>query len=97
MRLIGCEWKRRKSWSDAVLIGRGLNLNFTKARPERREPSELLLYSFERIVSQRFSGDSYEDTPVPMPNTVVKLINAESTWLEAAWEDRKLLIKRKGT
>ena len=30
-----------------------------------------------------------------MPNTVVKLINAESTWLEAAWEDRKLLIKKK--
>lgn len=29
-----------------------------------------------------------------MPNTVVKLINAESTWLEAAWEDRKLLIKK---
>ena len=29
-----------------------------------------------------------------MPNTVVKLINAESTWLEAAREDRKLLIKR---
>ena len=28
-----------------------------------------------------------------MPNTVVKLTNAESTWLEAAWEDRKLLIK----
>ena len=30
-----------------------------------------------------------------MPNTVVKLTNAESTWLEAAREDRKLLIKRK--
>ena len=30
-----------------------------------------------------------------MPNTVVKLTNAESTWLEAAWEDRKLLIKEK--
>ena len=29
-----------------------------------------------------------------MPNTVVKLINAESTWPEAAREDRKLLIKR---
>ena len=43
---------------------------------------------------ERFSGDSYEDTPVPMPNTVVKLINAESTWPEAAREDRKLLIKR---
>jgi hypothetical protein len=30
-----------------------------------------------------------------MPNTVVKLTNAESTWLEAAWEDKKLLIKEK--
>ena len=30
-----------------------------------------------------------------MPNTVVKLTNAESTWLEAAREDRKLLIKGK--
>ena len=29
-----------------------------------------------------------------MPNTVVKLINAESTRPEAAREDRKLLIKR---
>ena len=30
-----------------------------------------------------------------MPNTVVKLINAESTWPEAAREDRKLLIKER--
>ena len=30
-----------------------------------------------------------------MPNTVVKLTNAESTWLEAAREDRKLLINEK--
>ncbi len=29
-----------------------------------------------------------------MPNTEVKLTNAESTWPEAAWEDRKLLIQR---
>ena len=28
-----------------------------------------------------------------MPNTEVKLVNAESTWLEAIWEDRKLLNK----
>ena len=41
------------------------------------------------------SGDSCEDTPVPMPNTVVKLTNAESTWLEAAREDRKPLHKMK--
>ena len=30
-----------------------------------------------------------------MPNTEVKLTNAESTWLEAAREDRKLLINIK--
>ena len=61
----------------------------------RRETSGLLLYGFERTDSQRFSGDSCEGTPVPMPNTEVKLTNAESTWLEAAREDRKLLIKGK--
>ena len=32
-----------------------------------------------------------------MPNTEVKLTNAESTWLEAAREDRKLLISIKST
>ena len=30
-----------------------------------------------------------------MPNTEVKLTNAESTWLEAAWEDRKLPNKKR--
>ena len=29
-----------------------------------------------------------------MPNTEVKLVNAESTWLEATWEDRKLLNRK---
>ena len=31
--------------------------------------------------------------PVPIPNTVVKHIHAEGTWLETAWEDRELLVK----
>ena len=36
------------------------------------------------------SGDnSEEDTPVPIPNTEVKLSSAEDTWREAAWEIRK--------
>ena len=36
--------------------------------------------------------DGYVVPPVPIPNTVVKHINAESTWLETAWEDRKLPV-----
>ena len=32
-----------------------------------------------------------------MPNTAVKPANAESTWGEAPWEDRKPLIKGKSS
>ncbi len=53
-----------------------------------------LLCGFQSTNSDRFSDDSYEAPPVPISNTVVKLVNAESTWLATAWEDRKLLIKR---
>ena len=35
------------------------------------------------------------DPPVPIPNTVVKHIYAESTWLETAWKDRKLPVRVK--
>ena len=31
-----------------------------------------------------------EGPPVPIPNTEVKLICAEDTWLEAAWENRSM-------
>ena len=54
-----------------------------------------LLCGFQSTNSDRFSGDSYEGPPVPISTTVVKLVNAESTWLETAWEDRKSLIKLK--
>ena len=33
--------------------------------------------------------DDAEGTPVPIPNTEVKLSSAENTWLVTAWEDRK--------
>ncbi|MDF3005906.1 MAG: hypothetical protein K0S22_2378, partial [Oscillospiraceae bacterium] len=31
-----------------------------------------------------------EDPPVPIPNTVVKLISAEDTWMETSWENRSM-------
>ena len=34
--------------------------------------------------------DCDEGTPVPIPNTVVKLIYADNTWLATAWEDRTM-------
>ena len=38
----------------------------------------------------RVYGD--EGTPVPIPNTVVKLINGENTWLETARENNTARI-----
>ena len=35
-----------------------------------------------------FGGNSEEVTPVPIPNTVVKLFSADGTAWEAAWESR---------
>ncbi len=39
------------------------------------------------------SGDySEEATPVPISNTEVKLLSADDTWREAAWESRTLPV-----
>ncbi len=37
---------------------------------------------------------SDEGPPVPIPNTVVKLISADNTWLEAAREDKAMPTQR---
>ena len=39
--------------------------------------------------------DGGEGTPVPIPNTAVKLTCADNTWLVAAREDRKAPTQRK--
>ena len=35
-------------------------------------------------------ADCGEGPPVPIPNTAVKLIRVEDTWLETAWENRSM-------
>ena len=37
-----------------------------------------------------FGGDGEEATPVPIPNTEVKLFSADGTAWEAVWESRTL-------
>ena len=42
----------------------------------------------------KISGDdAWMDPPVPIPNTVVKHPEAESTCLVTGWEDRKLPVE----
>ena len=47
-------------------------------------------FGYERPqgLSYRVGADGGEGTPVPIPNTAVKLTCAENTWLEAAREDK---------
>ena len=43
--------------------------------------------------TSRKSGDNSEEvTPVPISNTEVKLLSADDTWWEAAWESRTLPV-----
>ena len=37
------------------------------------------------------SGDSEEETPVPIPNTAVKLFSADGTWDADPWKSRTSL------
>ena len=41
------------------------------------------------IKHKRLCGyNSKEDTPVPIPNTEVKLFSADGTWWATAWESK---------
>ena len=37
-------------------------------------------------------ADDVQGTLVPIPNTIVKLDDAEDTWLATTWENRKVPI-----
>ena len=52
-----------------------------------------ILFSFEGAIEQTqkiCGGNSEEVTPVPIPNTEVKLLSAYDTWWETAWESKTL-------
>ena len=44
----------------------------------------------DRNVLNRVGVDDDEGPPVPIPNTEVKLISADDTWLATAWDNRKV-------
>jgi hypothetical protein len=49
----------------------------------------LTLKKFYKKLIERLCGYySKEDTPVPIPNTEVKLFSADGTWWVTAWESK---------
>ena len=93
-RLIGLKWKRREACSLQVLIGRGLDHKLCVER--KRRSIQKALFNFEVASSNlQITGiDSDEVTPVPIPNTEVKLISVDNTWLATAWEDRAMPVQK---
>ena len=85
--------KHGDMFSLRVLIGRGLDLlHFFLFR---------IILSFLICVFFSFQGfvpvvgvDYSEDPPVPIPNTVVKLVCAENTWRAASRENRSMPTQR---
>ena len=49
----------------------------------REFKSRLLLHFYVK-----FGGNGKKATPVPIPNTEVKLLSADDTWGAAPWESR---------
>ena len=53
-----------------------------------RKDVVLYLSSQAMSLAREVGVDYNEGPPVPIPNTEVKLVCAEDTWLETAWENR---------
>ena len=58
--------------------------------PERQMIIKLTLYSFEGATLKFSGGYNEKVTPVPIPNTAVKLLSADDTWLVTARESKSL-------
>ena len=61
-----------------------------KARPSKNtgQTVDRMVYWTSHMVGD----DDGEVPPVPIPNTVVKLIRAEDTWRVTAWENRSVPV-----
>ena len=93
--------KRSNALSWPILIGRGLQSNTI-------EPSNLIIFqqiSNGYAVVNVQSGNRWPSTitgvygdevpPVLIPNTEVKLISADGTWLDTAWESMSMPVSKK--
>ena len=86
MRLIGLRCTHGDVFSLQVLIGRGLDLLLNLLT----SPFTSLCSILKALKVFKVGVNSYEVPPVPIPNTEVKLIRVENTWLVTARENRSM-------
>ena len=91
MRLIGLWCKHGDVFSLQVLIGRGLDLLFLSSLYALFLILLPLLCSVLKALLPLLVGvNGCEVPPVPIPNTEVKLIRVEDTWLATTRENRSM-------
>ena len=72
--------------NEHILTGSGDDDTVTCSRFFPSHLFNVTLFSSEGSRRNSIVGaDDGEGTPVPIPNTAVKLTRADDTWLEAAW------------
>ena len=76
-----CSYEYRFGFGKISLMTK---LFFVNTRSKQQAATKQL----RKRTSQKTGDNSIEVTPVPIPNTVVKLNSADDTWWEAAWESR---------
>ena len=67
---------------------------------KQKHKHESTLFDFEvtavkhcfQSIALKTGANGDEVPPVPIPNTEVKLISVENTWLATAWEDRAVPV-----
>ena len=101
MWLIGRRCKCGNVLSWPILIGRGLDLNNYGVSKNRLILLRSVFDTQKRVKTPQgvwhiFGGNSKEVTPVPIPNTVVKLFSADDTWWATARESKTLPEFAKG-
>ena len=102
MWLIGQEWKCSNAWSGLILIGRKFDQGSVKGRGKFSKIEVVMrLFSFEglerraermkpRAKTERSGDNDREAPPVPMPNTEVKLSDADDSQPATARENMSL-------
>ena len=71
----------------SILIGR----KHYQARKKEFKGLELILFNFSKSFLTGVNDE--EEPPVPIPNTEVKLLSAEDTWLVTTWENRSVPVQ----
>ena len=91
-QLIGRACKHSNMFSLPVLTPEDLTTSYVQlSKHSKHKVLNYLPYAVLRVQTLNHSGGYYgEATPVPIPNTEVKLTSVDNTWLATAREDRSL-------